>query len=44
MQLLVSAPDSVLVPSSRRDQALTWVLVDRATGWYERVAQAAESR
>jgi glutathione S-transferase len=30
MQLLVSAPGSVLVPSSRRDQALTWVLVDRA--------------
>jgi glutathione S-transferase len=30
MQLLVSAPDSVLVPFSRRDQALTWVLVDRA--------------
>jgi glutathione S-transferase len=28
--MLVSAPDSVLVPSSRRDQALTWVLVDRA--------------
>jgi glutathione S-transferase len=30
MQRLVSSPDSVLVPSSRRDQALTWVLVDRA--------------
>jgi glutathione S-transferase len=30
MQRLVSAPNSVLVPSSRRDQALTWVLVDRA--------------
>jgi glutathione S-transferase len=30
MQMLVSSPDSVLVPSSRRDQALTWVLVDRA--------------
>lgn len=30
MQKLVSAPGSVLVPSSRRDQALTWVLVDRA--------------
>jgi glutathione S-transferase len=30
MQRLVSAPESVLVPSSRRDQALTWVLVDRA--------------
>jgi glutathione S-transferase len=30
MQRMVSAPGSVLVPSSRRDQALTWVLVDRA--------------
>jgi glutathione S-transferase len=30
MQRLVEAPDSKLVPSSRRDQSLTWVLVDRA--------------
>jgi glutathione S-transferase len=30
MQRLVSAAGSALVPSSRRDQALTWVLVDRA--------------
>jgi glutathione S-transferase len=30
MQRLVEAPDSRLVPSSRRDQSLTWVLVDRA--------------
>jgi glutathione S-transferase len=30
MQRLVSAPESALVPPSRRDQALTWVLVDRA--------------
>jgi glutathione S-transferase len=30
MQQLVSAPESALVPPSRRDQALTWVLVDRA--------------
>lgn len=30
LQRLVSEPKSVLVPPSRRDQALTWVLVDRA--------------
>ncbi len=30
MHRLVSAPRSALVPPSRRDQALTWVLVDRA--------------
>ena len=30
MQRLVETPDSKLVPSSRRDQSLTWVLVERA--------------
>lgn len=30
LQRLVEAPESKLVPSSRRDQSLTWVLVDRA--------------
>jgi glutathione S-transferase len=30
LQRLVGAPESKLVPSSRREQSLTWVLVDRA--------------
>ena len=30
LQRLVEAPESKLVPTSRRDQSLTWVLVDRA--------------
>jgi glutathione S-transferase len=29
LQRLVDAPESKLVPTSRRDQSLTWVLVDR---------------
>lgn len=30
LQRLVEQPESKLVPTSRRDQSLTWVLVDRA--------------